>query len=204
MNDAGSFSGSITDIDPKSQNFKKILWRQKNLVLDQSAIAFCESELGDDLKKLDAPYKCFIYFLDDTIIDHIVEQTNIYAAQKNITTSFSTTNLEVRQYIGILFFMSVYRYTSVRSYWSEYAFQIIQDTMSRNRFDQMRTNLHFNDNSKLPAKNTEDYDPLYKVRPIIKHFNEKFQSVPMTQRSEVAHVLCTLQNPSLRKYAPLL
>lgn len=101
------FVGSVLDIDPKSPIFKKILWRQNNLVLDKSAISFTEIDLGD-LKKLDTPFKCFEYFLNDTIIEHITQQTNLYAAQKDVNTSFSTTDLEIRQFIGILFFMSVF------------------------------------------------------------------------------------------------
>lgn len=203
LNSVGEFNGSAVDIDPKSDIFKKMLWRQKNIVVDKSEIEFCDSELGEDFKKLDTPYKCFEYFMDDTIIEHIVEQTNIYAAQKNIATSFSTKKLEIKQYIGILIFMSVYRYPSVRSYWSEYAFQMIQNTMSRNRFEQIRSNIHFNDNSNIAPKNSPDHDPLYKIRPIVKHFNEKFKSVPMTQRICVDEQMCsTKMKTFLRQYMP--
>lgn len=196
------FVGSVLDIDPKSPIFKKILWRQNNLVLDKSAISFTEIDLGD-LKKLDTPFKCFEYFLNDTIIEHITQQTNLYAAQKDVNTSFSTTDLEIRQFIGILFFMSVFRYPNVRSYWGEYAFGTVQITMSKNRFEQIRSNLHFNDNSKLPSKDSADHDPLYKIRPIVNHFNEKFQSVPMTQRLSVDEQMCaTKMKTFLRQYLP--
>lgn len=202
VNDAGAFVGSVLDINPKSEAFKNILWRQKNLVLNKSAISFCDPDL-EEFKSFDTPYKCFEYFLNDEIITHIVQQTNIYAAQKNIATTFTTNNLEMRQFIGILIFMSVFNYPSIRSYWSNYAFQSIQDTMSRNRFDQIRSNIHFNDNSKLPAKNSSDFDPLYKIRPITKHFNEKFQSVPMPQYLCVDEQMCATKMKSfLRQYMP--
>ena len=202
VNDPNAFIGSALDINPKSNNFKKILWRQQNLVLDKSAISFSENDLGD-LKNLDTPYKCFEYFLNDEIVTQITEQTNIYAAQKDIGTSFTTNNVEIRQFIGILFFMSVYHYPSIRSYWSEYAFKSIQNTMSRNRFDQIRNNLHFNDNSKIPDKNSEDFDPLYKIRPIIKHFNERFQTVPMPQHLCVDEQMCaTKMKTFIRQYMP--
>lgn len=203
ITDPGEFVGSVKDIDPKSQTFKKMLWRKKNLVLDKSAIDFSEPDLGEDVKSLDTPFKCFEYFLGDSVIDHIVEQTNLYSAQKNISTTFSTTNSEIRKYIGILFYMSVFRYPNVRSYWGEYAFQMIQDTMSRNRFDLIRSNLHFNDNDKLPDKNAPDYDRLYKIRPIVDHFNNRFQSIPMTQRLCVDEQMCaTKMRTFLRQYLP--
>nr|KAG5704860.1 hypothetical protein BaRGS_001331 [Batillaria attramentaria] len=39
--------------------------------------------------------------------------------------------------------------------------------MSRNRFSQLRSNLHFNNNELRRKRGHPDYDPLYKVRPII-------------------------------------
>lgn len=193
---------STLDINPKSNAFKRILWRQNNLVIDKSEIAFSDNDMGN-LKDLDTPYKCFEYFVNDEFITHIVEQTNLYATQKNIGTLFSTNNVEMRQFIGILFFMSVYRYPSIRSYWSEFSFQIIQNTMSRNRFDQIRSNLHFNDNNELPAKTSNEYDPLYKVRPLIKHFNGKFKSVPMPQQLCVDEQMCATKMKSfIRQYMP--
>jgi len=86
------FVGSVWAVDPKSPLFKKMLWRQTNLVMDKSAISFNEPDLGA-LKNLDTPFKCFQFFLSDTIIEHITQQTNLYAAQKDVNTSFSTTNL---------------------------------------------------------------------------------------------------------------
>lgn len=64
VNDAGAFVGSVLDINPKSEAFKKILWRQKNLVLNKSAISFCDPDL-EEFKSFDTPYKCFEYFLND-------------------------------------------------------------------------------------------------------------------------------------------
>jgi len=99
--------------------------------------------------------------------------------------------------------MSVFRYPNVRSYWGEYAFGTIQNTMSRNRFEKIRGNLHFNDNSKLPSKDSTDHDPLYKIRPLVNHFNEKFQSVPMRQRLSVDEQMCaTKMKTFLRQYLP--
>lgn len=149
---------------------------------------------------LDTPYKCFSYFLDG-ILEHIAAQTNLYAKQKNIMTSFSTTVLEIRQFFGVLIYMSVFRYPSLRSYWSEYAFSPIQHTMTRNRFDEIRRYLHFNDNDAVPPKTSEKHDKLFKIRPIIDHFNAKFKSVPLTQHLCVDEQMCAAKMKSVfRQY----
>ncbi len=60
-----------------------MLWCQKNLVMDKSAIYAIQ---------------VFSIFFYDTIIENITQQTNLYATQKDVNTSFSTTNLETLQF----------------------------------------------------------------------------------------------------------
>lgn len=158
---------------------------QQNLDLN-----FDEPELSNHLIELDTPYKSFSYFLNDEILEHIAAQSNLYAKQKDINSRFSTNCLEIRKYFGILIYMSVFRYPNVRSYWGEHAFSGIQNTMTRERFEEIRRFLHFNDNSMFPPKTSDNYDKLFKVRPIINHFNQKFQSVPLPQHVCVDEQMC--------------
>lgn len=200
---AGPSSGSHLRIDPKSASFKNVQWRKGNLDVPESDLAFDDPELGQQFKELNTPYKCFSYFLDDDILDHIAAQSNLYAKQKDIGNKFTTTGLEIRRYLGMLTYMSVFRYPNLRSYWGEYAFLGIHNTMSRNRFEEIRRFLHFNDNSALPSKSSEKYDRLYKARPIIDHFNQKFQSVPLPQHVCVDEQMCaTKMRSPIRQFLP--
>lgn len=195
----GTFKGSAEKIDPKAAEFKNIKWKQGNLVVPEEDLVFEEPEL-EQFKHLDTPYKCFSYFIDG-ILDYIAAQTNLYAKEKDIMNRFSTTSLEIRKYFGILLYMSVFRYPSIKSYWSEYAFLPIRNTMNRNRFDEIRRYLHFNDNSAIPSSKSEKHDRLYKIRPIIDHFNDKFQSIPLTQHLCVDEQMCaTKMKAIIRQY----
>ncbi|XP_062535158.1 piggyBac transposable element-derived protein 3-like, partial [Armigeres subalbatus] len=195
----GTFVGSADSIDPKSAAFKNIKWKKANLGVPESDLLFEEADL-EQFKDLDTPFKCFSYFLDG-ILEHIAAQTNLYAKQKNITSSFSTTALEIRKFFGALLYMSVFRYPSIRSYWSEYAFHPIQNTLPRNRFDAIRRFIHFNDNDAIPAKNSAEYDRLYKIRPIVNYFNERFETVPLPQHVCVDEQMCaTKMKSTLRQY----
>lgn len=129
---------------------------------------------------------------------------NLYARQKDISTKFITDVAELRKFFGILFFMSVYRYPNVRSYWGKYSLEPVRQAMTRHRFEEIRTRLHFNDNSAAVAKGVSGYDRLFKVRPLIEHFNEKFSSIPMRHRACVDEQMCPtkMQGNPTRQYMP--
>ena len=54
--------------------------------------------------------------------------------------------------------------------------------MSRDRFEAIKSNLHFADNNKANVPGSSNSDPMYKVRPLIDHLRAKFQSIPKDQR----------------------
>lgn len=198
------FHGSPHEIDPKGLEFKNILWRKKNLQLHKKQIEFKGTEkLPEHLYQLKTPFQCFKYFADDALFKHIANETNLYARQANISTNFVTTAKEIQTYMGILFYMSIYKYPNVREYWAENSFEPIRRAMTRNRFEEIRRYLHFNDNTKMLQKGHPQFDPLFKVRPIIDHFNSRFRSIPMCQRLCVDEQMCATKMAShLRQYMP--
>ncbi|XP_055912797.1 piggyBac transposable element-derived protein 1-like [Eupeodes corollae] len=103
-----------------------------------------------------------------------------------------------------MFFMSVYRYPNVRSYWGRYSLEAIRTTMSRISFEQIRQFLHFNDNSTMIPNGQPGYDKLHRVRPLITHFNERFGSVPMLHRLCVDEQMCATKmgGSPTRQYTP--
>lgn len=201
----GAFTGDITGITNDSPELKSIIWRKKNLQVHVNEVVFRgEKQLPANLKELNTPYDCIRYFLNDDFFRQLSEQTNLYARQKNISTKFTTDATELRQFIGILIFMSVYRYPNVRSYWARHSFEGIRQTMPVLRFEQIRRHLHFNDNSTMIGKDRPEYDKLHKVRPLITHFNNVFLSVPMLSRLCVDEQMCAtkMTRSSLRQYLP--
>ena len=55
---------------------------------------------------------------------------------------------------------------------------LVGKSMSRNKFEKIHQYLHFNDNM-----NTDPKDKVFKVRPILDHFNKKFGAffMPLVQ-----------------------
>ena len=132
-----------------------------------------EKELPDNLKVLNTPYDCFCYFVNEELLQEISTQSNLYAHQKCIQTKFKVDHIELRKFLGVLIFMSVYRYPNVRSYWGRHALEEIRETMTVLRFEEIRRYIHFCDNTAAPEKENPEYDNLYKIRLLVNHFNDR-------------------------------
>lgn len=59
------------------------------------------------------PFQYFIRYFDAQIISHIAYQTNLYAAQKDIKTTFSTNENEIMTFLAILIYLGVVELPSV-------------------------------------------------------------------------------------------
>uniref|UniRef100_A0A3B4D048 PiggyBac transposable element-derived protein domain-containing protein n=1 Tax=Pygocentrus nattereri TaxID=42514 RepID=A0A3B4D048_PYGNA len=57
----------------------------------------------------------------------------------------------------------------------------VADTMALYRWEAIKRNLHFSDNSKQAAVGDPGYDMLYKVRPLLTSLLENFQTIPMDE-----------------------
>ncbi|XP_067128135.1 piggyBac transposable element-derived protein 4-like [Centruroides vittatus] len=120
--------------------------------------------------------------MNDNVIEHITEQTNIYAAQslagKTITKSsrlrlWKDTNTgEMKKFLGLLLWMGLVRYPKLTDYWSKkriYKNDIAPQTMSRNRFELLLSMWHFSNNEE------SDGDRLHKINPLKDILEELYQ-----------------------------
>ena len=106
------------------------------------------------------------------LISHILSQTNLYATQKG--HNFVTNDAEIKAFLGMNSIMSINKLPTIEHYWSTDRFignQALRDVMTKSRFKQTLQNIHFSNND---TADTVDKDN--KVRPLINHFNEAFQS----------------------------
>ena len=143
------------------------------------------------------------YFTDifsDEIIDHIVFHTNLYAYQKNINTSFKLDSVELKTFLGIHIYMSVIELPSIHDYWSERTrVPQIASVMSRNRFKEIKSNLHFNNNEMY----NNSSDKYFKIRPIIEKLCKSFLSLPELSVQSIDEVMIPYKGTragSLRQY----
>lgn len=108
-------------------------WKNKALNLSSEQINFRGiTNLSDNILKLDTPFQVFQYLFPDEIVDYIRDQSNIYSTEKNLNKPLNATSIEIRQFIGILYYMSIVEMPNARMYWSEkIGFAPIKETMSQ-------------------------------------------------------------------------
>ena len=73
--------------------------------------------------------------------------------------------------------MGIHKLPNCRMYWGrKTCVPFIADTMSRNRFEEVLSILHFNDNEQLQKHDAPNYDRLHKLRPLLNHFRTAFKN----------------------------
>ncbi|XP_040573019.1 piggyBac transposable element-derived protein 2-like isoform X2 [Lepeophtheirus salmonis] len=110
------------------------------------------------------------------------DQTNLYALQENPNKPLKLNVNELEQFIGTLLAMYIVKLSNSRLYWSNnLQCEMVTEAFSRDRWEQIKSNLHCNDNSQAPKYGDPNYDKLYKIRPLINHLQSKFRKIPMPQ-----------------------
>lgn len=130
-----------------------------------------QSQENSDKEKLkrqyggESPAEIFSLFCDDNLLNQIVQYSVNYAHQDNYH-GFKLTTAELTKFFGILILRG---YHSL--YWSrteDCGIELVQITMSRNRFREIKKYLHFCDNNSIDKN-----DKFAKVRLLIDSMNEK-------------------------------
>ena len=103
-------------------------------------------------------------------------ETNRYLNSKARSTKPAViTEGEMRQFIGILIYMAIVKVPKLRNYFSGPLKQdVVRHTMKISRFEQILRSLHMNDNNLQPKRGDQNYDKLYKFRPLLKNFVNAF------------------------------
>ncbi|XP_062538282.1 piggyBac transposable element-derived protein 3-like [Armigeres subalbatus] len=178
-----------------------IKWHRLNN--DEREAPFCPMTLPVPPAKAVTPYQYFKRFFTDAIIQNITEQTNLYSEQKlGDGNSIDVTKHEIEQFLGILVLMGIHKVPSYRMNWATATrYAPIADVMTRNRFEQIKNMLHFNDNTQLKKRNEPGYDKLFKVRPFIDAIRLNFLDVdPLPDQSIDEIMIPSKSHSPLRQY----
>lgn len=94
----------------------------------------------------DTPPVYFWRFVSLDMLENIVEHTNQYSIQKH-GKCVDTSVKEIEQVLGLYLRMGLVQMSGVRQYWeNEVRYGPVADIMSRNRFSQLLSVIHFVDN----------------------------------------------------------
>ena len=102
-------------------------------------------------------------------------------ARPNVTSS------EIKKLLGIILYMGIHKLANRRMYLGHKPrVLLVGETMSRNRFEEVLSIVHFNGNEHCSKdRNDLNYDRVYKLRPFLDHLRTTFKSTaePETNQS---------------------
>ena len=133
-------------------------------------------------------------YLTDDLLEHYVTETNRYVSQTIVAVGPQRQFTRMKKWrevdspemknnnnnIGLVLLTGLVSKPSIESYWSTLPIlytPIFSQIMPRNRFQALLRFWHCNDDSNEPARNSPNRDRLFKIRPLVAHLQEKFQSV---------------------------
>ncbi|XP_063843269.1 piggyBac transposable element-derived protein 3-like [Scylla paramamosain] len=157
--------------------------------------------LAEELRQ---PVEYFRDFFDDEFLKFIVTQSNLYATQQNVNKPLKLDKDELEQFLGTVFLMSLFKISNTRLYWSGVLeFDSVSKVFSRRRWEEIKSSLHFNDNTQAPDRTGPNADRLFKVRPLLDHLQSKFRSIPMQQMCCIDEMIVPFKgNSYLKQYIP--
>lgn len=130
-----------------------------------------------DIVNTYSPYQLFLLFFDRRIVKIISEESTRYLrTKKPVGVGRDISEGDIYAFVGALLYMSHIRLSRMDDYFGEH--RILGDNapdleiwFSRERFYEIKSFLHFaNDLDDI-----DDEDPLRKIRPVVDHFNNRFQ-----------------------------
>ena len=136
------------------------------------------------------PLDFFGLLVTEQMLEHIVQQTNLYAQQFLNSSDLrprSRANLwekqphnidELRKFLALVIVMGIIHFPSIEDYWVKswpFSNSTFSSVLKRDRFTLLLKFLHLNDNSQYIPKGQPGHDPLYKIRPFMDNLIRNFQ-----------------------------
>ena len=122
----------------------------------------------------------------EPVFDLIVEETNRYARQKlarsaaRLAKWTDVNKRELKAYFGLCIIMGINTLPRIAMNWSSnrYIGNIrVQETMTKNHFEEISQYIHFSDSTQESQRRDDDYDRLFKVRQIMNMVLSNFQRI---------------------------
>ncbi|KAJ8949284.1 hypothetical protein NQ314_008272 [Rhamnusium bicolor] len=153
----------------KKQRKEEIIWLDDSLNVSQEDNAWTDFQsLPADICEMDQPYQLFSYFFSKHILSYVTEQTNLFSVQVRPEKPANISEDEIKAFVGIYIYMSVIHLPSTRSYWNNIMeIPAVSQTMTCNRFEQIKRFLHFSNNNEQVPFGQNGHDKPLKIRPFL-------------------------------------
>lgn len=106
--------------------------------------------------------------------------------------------------MGTVLYTSLFGLPATRIFW-HLASRVSQvaDTLSLNRWEEIKIFLHFNDNNDQPVQSDDNFDELFKIRPLITNLVSKMNAIPMSEKLSVGEQMVPFMGQNrLKQYLP--
>lgn len=152
-----------------------------------------------------SPIEIFNHFFSDCKNILLIESER-YAGQRGATLNMADKELDA--FLGILVLTGFHHLPGIRMYWStdpNLNVPRISKIMSIRRFLHILRFLHVNNNENMPKRGENEYDKLYKIRPLIKILTEKYTtSFTINRNASIDESMVGFKGrTSLKQYMPL-
>lgn len=180
------------DIHWDSSDDETLAEKKRKLDMPTSSVADCQdpkwkrgsvhlrsqpiSDEGNELEKIKtqlhgmSPLDIFFMYFDNEVLNLILMFSEKYAKDNN-RHDFVLDRSDLLKFIGLLIFTGYHKLPQTQLYWSrdeDKGLEIVKNCMSRNRFYNIKRNIHLSDNSQL-----EKNDKFCKLRPLFDIINQK-------------------------------
>jgi hypothetical protein len=160
------------------RNKKTLVWNNAPTQMTRPILPWKRGS-AENLHFPDPAISYFKRLVDNSMISDIVNQTSLYSTQKDPHKLITVTKSGIEQLIGTLIFMSIYGLPRTEIYWgTETRISQVADVMSRNKWQDIKTNIHLNDNSN----SGQTTDKLFKLRPFLDSLLNNLQKIPIDEK----------------------
>lgn len=194
MNEGGNLLSVKSKVIPKNKSIATILSKEIPAWVNSLPVS----------QSIQEPISYFRGFFDVELLSYVVEQSNLYALQTDPNKPLNLSQMELEQFLGTVMQMSLIKLPRARYYWaSGTSIPQVCQVFSRDRWEEIKSKLHFSDNSKMPQRGEDNFDKLYKLRPVLDYLCIKFNSIPMDQMLCINEQIVPFKRVSgLKRYIP--
>lgn len=139
-----------------------------------------------------SPLEYFKTYFTDELFENFAIKTNMYAQQQNQVSFKPTSASEIKVLFGLHMMMGWIKLPRVSMYWSRLLnLTTFKESMTSERFFQLRTNLHVVNNLDKPADNN---DKFYKVRPVLEAVRSRILQFEVEETVSVDEQMIPMKN----------
>uniref|UniRef100_A0A3Q1ESY7 PiggyBac transposable element-derived protein domain-containing protein n=1 Tax=Acanthochromis polyacanthus TaxID=80966 RepID=A0A3Q1ESY7_9TELE len=166
------------------QGKKEVSWRKKPFLAPECTFKGPHVTPPDDLL---SPLEYFRKFITPEIVQKSANHNNV-----------NTTVKELEIMIGLYLRMGLCQLTGNRGYWeNDTRCPMVDDIMSRNRFQYLLATLHFTDNTDVSDRQAED--KCWKVRPWLDMFRKQCLDITREEQNSIDEQMVSFRG-TIRQY----